>query len=284
MVHPALILLGILALSLHACRAVTFAPEGRAQADAVADSAGLQHAIRTAGVFDIAIWWRGRLRDDGPWRVYIEGDGRAWEARNRISADPTPADPLGLRLAAADTAARVLYLARPCQYVTGDARRNCHPRYWTDARYGKAVIAAYQTLLSDLLSPNARLRLIGYSGGGVIAGLLAARLANVSDWVSVAANLDHGAWTAYHRVSPLRDSLQLWDDVEALARLPQWHLWGSEDRISPAAIEAALLTRLDSQGWAGKTIVAGFDHHCCWVGEWPRLSTELETNLGALDP
>ena len=50
-------------------------------------------------------------------RVYIEGDGFAWVNRTTPSDDPTPRNPLGLKLAAADPSPNVLYLARPCQYV-----------------------------------------------------------------------------------------------------------------------------------------------------------------------
>ena len=34
--------------------------------------------------------------------LYLEGDGRAWASRYRLSSDPTPVNPLALRLAAVD--------------------------------------------------------------------------------------------------------------------------------------------------------------------------------------
>lgn len=59
-------------------------------------------------------------------RVYIEGDGHAWQSRTRPSADPTPHNPVGLRLALADPSpAPLLYLARPCQYARGEVLRHC---------------------------------------------------------------------------------------------------------------------------------------------------------------
>lgn len=35
--------------------------------------------------------------------VYIEGDGHAWNQRGRPSLDPTPKNPVGLKLAASDS-------------------------------------------------------------------------------------------------------------------------------------------------------------------------------------
>ncbi len=51
--------------------------------------------------------------------VYIEGDGRAYVNRRTPSNDPTPGNPMALRLALADPSLRVLYLGRPCQYTRG---------------------------------------------------------------------------------------------------------------------------------------------------------------------
>lgn len=277
MVYPALIVIGAVCLSLQACTAVDVR-DLRQRAESIAATAGLRYQVRSAGVFDIATWWRGDPADGGAWRVYIEGDGAAWRSRRRVSADPTPADPVALRLAAADPAPRVLYLARPCQYVLGEQRRNCDPRYWSGARYGQEVLRAYLDLVGDFLAGEVRLDLVGYSGGGVLAGLLAARLDGVNTWVSVAANLDHRAWTDYHRVSTLTDSLELWNDVDVLGRQSQWHLWGADDQISPAGIQARLFARLNAHGQAHRVIEEGFDHHCCWAREWPRVLAYLDAS------
>lgn len=73
-------------------------------------------------------------------RVYIEGDGHAWESRTRPSTNPTPRNPVALRLAMADPGAdTVLYLARPCQYVQGEDRRQCSNRYWTS--FNRIILA-----------------------------------------------------------------------------------------------------------------------------------------------
>ena len=49
-----------------------------------------------------------RIGETGkPLVIYIEGDGLAWESRSRVSSDPTPADPLVMRLAALDLSPKI---------------------------------------------------------------------------------------------------------------------------------------------------------------------------------
>jgi pimeloyl-ACP methyl ester carboxylesterase len=56
-------------------------------------------------------------------------------------------------------------------------------------------------------SGSTRLTLVGYSGGGTIAVLLAARRSDVAEVITVAANLDVGYWTQRDGLSPLTGSL-----------------------------------------------------------------------------
>ncbi|MGB1111283.1 MAG: alpha/beta hydrolase, partial [Gammaproteobacteria bacterium] len=57
-------------------------------------------------------------KPDLPLHVHVEGDGRAYIAPWRISANPTPIHPVSLDLALSDDSANVIYLARPCQFLT----------------------------------------------------------------------------------------------------------------------------------------------------------------------
>ena len=68
-----------------------------------------------AGDFALMTYQRFDKRLDNI-SIYIEGDGRAWETKYRLSEDPTPSNPVALRLAAVDPAANIAYIARPGQY------------------------------------------------------------------------------------------------------------------------------------------------------------------------
>lgn len=98
--------------------------------------------------------------------VYIEGDGKAWRNRRQPTDNPTPDDPVGLRLAAVDRHDAVLYLSRPCQFVKGTNLRNCGVPLWTSARFAEPVINDIDHILNQAKSRAgaSRLVLVGYSG------------------------------------------------------------------------------------------------------------------------
>lgn len=208
--------------------------------------------------------------------VYIEGDGFAWQRIGEASPDPTPVNPTALKLALADTAPAVAYLARPCQFTGPEHQRNCNPALWTNQRYGEEVVAATGQAL-DLLKQRSGARhlgLVGFSGGGVVALLVAARRGDVT-WVkTVAAPLDTDAFTDHHRVTPLSGSLNPADFGLTLARLPQIHLSGADDRIVPPAIGGAYMVRLPTHRCATLRVMPGVGHHDGWENIWPALAAE----------
>jgi uncharacterized protein YceK len=212
--------------------------------------------------------------------VYIEGDGRAWLSKRMPSADPTPQEPVALRLATADSAAAILYLARPCQYLTRPALADCAQRYWTSHRYSSEVIDAMNSAIdqiiagSGLAGESLAVGLIGYSGGGSVASLIAARRHDVVWLVTVAANLDHATWTRMHNVSQLSGSLNATDVARQLATLPQVHLVGGRDRVVPKTVVQSFIDRQGENTRAKLTVVPGFDHHCCWHRRWPQIACQ----------
>lgn len=219
-----------------------------------------------------------------PWHVYLTGDGTPWERGRYPSRDPTPRRPLALELMDRDPGPRLL-LHRPC-YGRHPPDPACRPRLWTGQRYGEAVVHAMDRALDQLVAERGidGLVLIGHSGGGLLARLLAGRREDVRGLVTIAANLDHATWTRHHGYLPLEESLHLAEAPPLEARILQWHLVGSEDRVVPAAL-VRRGARHDPQ--ARVEVVDGFDHRCCWVEAWPgilerlreRLGEELETTL-----
>jgi len=225
------------------------------------------------------------LRDEDstrPLHVYIEGDGRAWLTRDRPSRDPTPLHPVAARLAARDPEPAVLYLARPCQWRPETAAGGCAPALWTSHRYSREVVDAYVAVIEGVVRTraNGRVALIGHSGGGALAALLAMRLEGVDWLLTVAANLDTREWTAHHRVSPLADSLNPADQAHRLRRLPQLHLVGAADEVVPERVARAWVRRGGIDAGSVR-LVAGADHHCCWTEDWPRVLAEIAQTAAA---
>lgn len=230
-------------------------------------------------VFDIQAFAPATLRATPELTVYIEGDGLAWLDRHTPSFAPTPVDPLGLRLAVADAGGAAVYLARPCQYTQGAAFKGCDHRYWGSHRFAPEVIGAMDLAVDQLKRAHgaSRLVLVGYSGGAAVAALLAARRDDVAALVTVAGTLDTAVWTREQRLSPLLGSLNPRDVASQLARLPQWHFIGRQDRVMPESVLTSFIEAAAAQDRRGVPApkvhaVPDFDHHCCWVRDWPALS------------
>jgi pimeloyl-ACP methyl ester carboxylesterase len=211
--------------------------------------------------------------------VYIEGDGAAWSTPYHPPGDPTPTRPVALALAAADPAATVIYLGRPCQYLEAIALQACDSAYWTERRFAPEVIEAYSAALTRLkqLTGTSRMRLHGYSGGGVIAALLATRRDDVEALVTVAAPLSLATWLAVHDASPLRGSLDPGETNKNGRSPPGVHFVGSDDRTVPPAVVEDFVRRAGGR----MEVVPGYDHECCWVRDWPDLLQRVTDAEGA---
>lgn len=202
--------------------------------------------------------------------MYLEGDGFAWFSPDQPSSDPTPIDPVGLKLALVQPDGAVVYLGRPCQYVASPA---CSVADWTNRRFAPEIIEAMDRAIDQLKREYRAegLILVGYSGGGAVAALVAARRHDVAALVTVAGNLDPRAWADYHALSPLDGSLDPADEIEALADIPQWHFVGSEDANIPPSLVEAFASRFPPGHRPRVIVESGVDHHAGWVGRWPGL-------------
>lgn len=201
--------------------------------------------------------------------VYIEGDGAPWPAPWHPPDDPTPRRPVALLLAERDPSPLVAYLGRPCQYLGEAERAKCGAVYWSSRRYVQRVADAMDAAVTRLKASAGadRLRLVGHSGGGVIAALLALRRNDVDSLVTVAAPLSLTAWTVRHGLSPLEDALDPMRLAEAGRLPPAVHFAGEADEVVPPDIVAEFARR---RGGRLETF-AGFDHDCCWARNWPEL-------------
>jgi hypothetical protein len=239
----------------------------------IAREAGLVARRFDAGRFVLAGWQTQGKARGGILTVYLEGDGRAWINRGRVAENPTPDDPVALRLAAADRGSSILYLARPCQYVEGPDFRNCAPLYWSSGRFAPDVVVATTNAidLAKAESGATQIELVGYSGGGALAVLVASRRRDVADLVTVAAPLDTTAWTRHHGVSPLADSLDPIAVAPALAMLRQVHFVGGEDDVVPRAVVESYRHAADDPESMQIVAIAGYTHTCCWATSWSDL-------------
>ena len=245
----------------------------RETASAIAQDGNFALFQLEAGKFRLQTYYRGQDLQGGTLAVYIEGDGQAWKQKNVLSDDPTPVDPVALKLAVQDPSVAVLYIARPCQYLGAEELKNCPPQYWSTHRYAEEVIAAINAAVDWGVNQSGAVgvSLYGYSGGGAVAALVAARRQDVVSLITIAANLDHVSWTRLQGISPLSGSLNPADMSDELKDIPQVHFAGSDDRIVPVSVLESYREHFTDKTRITLKVIPGFDHHCCWTESWPDL-------------
>ena len=243
----------------------------RSTAEIIAAKANLHMSVISTSIFEVVVFHRG-LDNNKHLHVYIEGDGFGWKTRTRQSNDPTPKNPVSLKLASLDPHPSILYIARPCQYLNKSQLVNCNPKYWSHYRYSADVIESVNEILqwaqSHRSEPQKNIVLIGFSGGGTVAALTAAQRTDVERLLTIAANLDHRYWSRLHGNTLLSHSLNPPDFAHSLKELKQLHLVGSNDINVPRSVVERYL---DQIGLPGTVLmeVEGYNHDCCWEELWP---------------
>jgi dienelactone hydrolase len=198
--------------------------------------------------------------------IYIEGDGLAWLSEDRPSANPTPIVPTALKMALQDTQMPVAYLARPCQFVGQAEWQHCQRQYWTERRFSPEIISAMNQAITYLKNHYhaQHIRLIGYSGGGTVATLVAARRSDVCQLITVAAILDTDYWVQQESLTPLRGSLNPANAWKNLVDTPQIHWVGGKDTVVKKEVAYAYTKRFPAAKKPKIIVMPTFDHSCCW--------------------
>jgi hypothetical protein len=206
--------------------------------------------------------------------VFIEGDGSPWtHAGTVVARDPTPTRTLALELAVR-TPHSILYLGRPCYFqVRIDAV--CTPDIWTSGRYAIQVVDSMAAAVNRYAASGGfgHLVLIGYSGGGALAVLMAPHVPTTLIVITIAANLDVDAWVRHHHYLPLDGSLNPALQAPLPASIQQWHLIGERDLNVPENLNQRYFDSLSPDRiWR----FSEFDHSCCWVEQWPQILARLD--------
>ncbi|MDH3642375.1 MAG: alpha/beta hydrolase [Gammaproteobacteria bacterium] len=232
----------------------------------VVPSAHFQHVV-----FD-----NRRASAQQPTWVFIDGDGNAWLRDGLASEDPTPVDPLALRLML-QVSGRAVYLARPCAFDLARSDPRCSAQVWTVDRYSEEVVESMRSALVTYFADD-QIVLAGFSGGAVLATQLADRLDSVVGLVTIAGNLDVARWAEHHgysaalaaRSAPLR--------LPPKRQFVRLHVFGAEDDNAPFELSAELLA---GDPGARVRVFATADHDCCWAELWPRISAEFQQLMEA---
>lgn len=202
-------------------------------------------------------------------RVYIEGDGHAWATSSQPSTDPTPHSSIMLRFAANDPSPAA-YLARPCQFVTS---KDCRVNVWTDSRFSLPEIESMDVALNSLKSRFGvqSFELVGHSGGGEVALVLAGMRDDVVQVQTIAGNVDPDFWTRLHHLTPLKDPITPLMYKERLREIPQRHFVGMKDDVVPLSVSQAYSIQLN--GKCLEFVAVDATHIDGYDNVWNRYST-----------
>lgn len=207
--------------------------------------------------------------------VYIEGDGLSWISSQTVSDNPTPINPLALKLALHDDHSCVVYLSRPCQYVTDET---CSPKYWTSHRFSPEILNSFNDSLNKIKMDYqvSSFNLYGYSGGGTVATLLSAQRNDIKQLITIAGNLDTEFWARHHYLTPLTGSLNPADFSDSLSKTDQYHLIGGKDKIVDETVFDSYLSHFKEKQNIHYEVFKEFTHHCCWDQNWKEILKEID--------
>jgi len=253
---------------------------GRKQAQLLAEAA--HFSFMRFETPDYVLYGQLREGTGSVLHAYLEGDGAAFLTRTRPSSDPTPHDPVALRIAVRHPGAGpVLYLGRPCQYVEDADARGCTEAVWTSGRMSEAAVRSISAALDQAKqrTGTTQLALYGFSGGGGIAALLAQRRSDVTFLGSIAGNLDHRFWTTSLHLTPLYASLNPMDGVGLTAHIPQLHLSGGKDRVISPDVAERWCAALPPGSRCRHHHIADMAHGGAWERIWPDILTQERERL-----
>ena len=262
-----------------ACSTIPAVSERIDTAKQLAAQAGFQQSVLSNAQFDIVAFSKPSRQVNPVLVIYIEGDGRAWKTASLPSDNPTPTNPLALQLAIQDPRPAVAYLARPCQFVAPPSR-GCSEKLWTSTRFSPAVIETMNEAIEKLKRQYgaSELILIGYSGGGAIATLIAAKRSDIKTIITVAGNLDTDAWVRLYGLEPLSASVNPASVARSIRNIPQIHYVGAKDDVIPPAISQSFLQKMGSPNKAKVIELPNYGHVCCWTERWSELLKDASSN------
>ena len=241
--------------------------------DELASSNGFSQMTVTGTDFQHRIYYRQGLPAKNL-HIYLEGDGRPWRNEFTVSIDPSVDRLISLELMKQD-AASVLYVGRPCYHGFANVAP-CRPWYWTSGRYSQEIVDSMLVVIRNYAQQNGALNvvLIGHSGGGTLAMLIAEHLENVIAVVTLAGNLDVNRWAKHHEYAPLEGSMSPADRQPLPHAIKQLHYAGEDDsKIPYDFVRDAVLKQIDAEF----ILLDDVNHDCCWADYWPVVLKRLES-------
>lgn len=233
--------------------------------------------IPTDDGYALNAFYRVNIQQQATLHIYLEGDGRPWWRNGRFPAgNPNSKSLTALGLMTHDPFPAI-YLNRPC-YGFPRVPDYCDKDLWTAGRYSETVVRQLDNALTQIRETygNKQFVLIGHSGGGTLAMLIAHRRQDIVGILTISANLNHRKWTDFFGYTELYHSLNPSDFPVLPKTRIRWHLIGRQDRVVPFDI---LFNEAQRDPYAHLVIEEQYDHHCCWQKNWGAVISKFRDGL-----
>jgi pimeloyl-ACP methyl ester carboxylesterase len=151
------------------------------------------------------------------------------------------------------------------------------PEAWARGRYAELIVASMNRVVDHFAVPftHPHINLIGYSGGGAIAALIAARRHDIDSLRTIAGNLDPAATSRYHAADMDADFLDPMMIAQRLSLIPQVHYVGAGDRVVPAFLATNFIKAEGPSFCVALTSFPGVTHKTGWEQVWKSRATVI---------
>ncbi len=262
-----------IALNIAACETMTTTPAVPQTTAPATPSSIIKHANNTSSR---TLW------------VFIEGDGTPWVLGRWPARRPIVKKPVAYQLWQ-NTQTIALYLRRPCYFdntgfnvssfastlaSTTTLPGSCTANWWTTDIYSQGVIRALRTELEAVLQQHtiSRYILIGHSGGGTLAMLLAANMPQKPQLIiTLAGNLRPAKFNQAHKLP--KSTLKL-----PLINTPQWHYSGAQDSVIANSTQKICHKQPNAHCYS----LANTQHSDGWLAHWPAIEQKVQYFISAV--
>lgn len=234
----------------------------------------MYHRIINSQPFEIKAFERVHQEGEIAHLYIAEGNG-PWNTETR-ALDPTPKNPVSLKLASKDGYENVIYLGQPCQYLSSFDGTQCDKKYWTTHNFSPEIIDAYNSAIEEI---KVRYRIpefhiMGHDTGGTIATILAATRGDILSLRTVNGVLDTDAYANIHGFESSESSINPAYLADKLKYVPQRHFVGRDDRKGANAVHHSYEQNIKDQNCLSVTFVDDATHDDGWESRWPTMMNE----------
>jgi hypothetical protein len=205
--------------------------------------------------------------------IYIEGDGLSY-IYGSVSDNPTPINPVGLKLFLKDTNRCKIYLSRPYQFINN---KKANKRLWSELRYSNLTVNFYINVLNEIKRKynDKSFTLIGYSGGGTIAALIASKRNDIKKLILIASNLDLKKWYEIHYLKPSKYDLNPADFSKRLEKIKQIIIIGQNDKNVNYKVIKSYLSHFKNKKNIKVLIIQNMKHNDKWDEFWKKEEKKI---------